>query len=304
MDKFDITTIDIVFYHYPCVDGMASAWIPWRENQHRINDIQFIGCQNDGKSPDTLTNIKNKNILLVDFCFTKSQMIKLKKESKKLFIIDHHESNQRSLQHFDNCIFDLKRSAAQIMWDVQYPESNGYRPWFIEIIADRDLWKWEISNSENIGKGLYSANYYNWEKLEKLYTRLLSGYEDEDKYIFNIVGDTVGKIEQKEISMCLRKAVPTIFTTNNETYNVMLVTCSPHLRSHVGNQLCKNDCDFAAIYQYDFVTNQWWISLRGNDKVNLSKIAEKFGGGGHYNAAGFTIYGSKGQDLHSYFIKK
>ncbi|HEY4504593.1 MAG TPA: DHHA1 domain-containing protein [Candidatus Paceibacterota bacterium] len=31
------------------------------------------------------------------------------------------------------------------------------------------------------------------------------------------------------------------------------------------------------------------ISLRGNGTVDLSKLAMKYGGGGHPNAAGFTL---------------
>ncbi|MDI6850569.1 MAG: bifunctional oligoribonuclease/PAP phosphatase NrnA [bacterium] len=42
------------------------------------------------------------------------------------------------------------------------------------------------------------------------------------------------------------------------------------------------------------VDNQVWrISLRGKNKVNLAKVAETFGGGGHFNAAGCTLKGSE-----------
>ncbi|MEO0258899.1 MAG: bifunctional oligoribonuclease/PAP phosphatase NrnA [candidate division WOR-3 bacterium] len=36
---------------------------------------------------------------------------------------------------------------------------------------------------------------------------------------------------------------------------------------------------------------EWRISLRGKNKVNLAKVAETFGGGGHFNAAGCSIRG-------------
>jgi len=38
--------------------------------------------------------------------------------------------------------------------------------------------------------------------------------------------------------------------------------------------------------------NEWRVSLRGKNKVNLAKVAEFFGGGGHFNAAGFSAKGN------------
>lgn len=38
--------------------------------------------------------------------------------------------------------------------------------------------------------------------------------------------------------------------------------------------------------------NSWKVSLRSRGKVNVAKIAELFGGGGHANAAGYEIEGS------------
>jgi len=43
----------------------------------------------------------------------------------------------------------------------------------------------------------------------------------------------------------------------------------------------------------------WRISLRGKNKVNLAKVAESFGGGGHFNAAGCTLRGSEKEVIDS-----
>jgi phosphoesterase RecJ-like protein len=45
--------------------------------------------------------------------------------------------------------------------------------------------------------------------------------------------------------------------------------------------------------------NIWRVSLRGKNKVNLAKVAETFGGGGHFNAAGCTIKGSEEEVINS-----
>lgn len=43
----------------------------------------------------------------------------------------------------------------------------------------------------------------------------------------------------------------------------------------------------------------WRVSLRGKNKVNLSKVAETFGGGGHFNAAGCTINGNLNEAIEA-----
>ena len=45
------------------------------------------------------------------------------------------------------------------------------------------------------------------------------------------------------------------------------------------------------------------VSLRGKDVVDLSVIAASFGGGGHFNASGFSIDGDKDKELSRLFSK-
>ncbi len=43
---------------------------------------------------------------------------------------------------------------------------------------------------------------------------------------------------------------------------------------------------------YELSLEEWKVSLRANDAVDVSEVAVTFGGGGHKKAAGFTLYGS------------
>jgi nanoRNase/pAp phosphatase (c-di-AMP/oligoRNAs hydrolase) len=83
----------------------------------------------------------------------------------------------------------------------------------------------------------------------------------------------------------------------------MLTTCDYSLISEVGNVLSNlPDIDFAAMYLYSLTDNSWKISLRGGDncEIQLNKIAEKYGGGGHSKACGFTLRDS----MYEYFKLK
>ena len=46
------------------------------------------------------------------------------------------------------------------------------------------------------------------------------------------------------------------------------------------------------IFIYEKAFNEYKVSLRSNDYVDVSKVAAYFGGGGHIHAAGCTMQGS------------
>ena len=47
-----------------------------------------------------------------------------------------------------------------------------------------------------------------------------------------------------------------------------------------------------AIFLYELQTHEFKISLRSGDKVDVSKVAGYFGGGGHKKASGLTMKGT------------
>ena len=318
---------DIVIYHNWCPDGIASAWCFWR-NLHNSRNVQFLGYT-FGISPPP---VEGKKVIIVDFSFSREVLLEMSKVAKYILILDHHKSVERDLKDINseasnvNCIFDMKRSAAQISWDYLYPYEE--RPWFIEVIADRDLWKWSLPYSKTVSKTMSVKGYYTFENLERLYSASINLYpfnynknfsiRDPNKNLSfrdpnsNIINefDYIGKIlieqEEKDVSSTCSRALLTEFTTpKGQKYKVKLVNCPSNLRSEVGNRLANDYCDFVAIWNYDMLTDEWWISLRGSttkNNIDLTLIASQFvRGGGHSNACGFAIKNSKGENLHSYF---
>ena len=47
-----------------------------------------------------------------------------------------------------------------------------------------------------------------------------------------------------------------------------------------------------AVFMYELKQNEFKVSLRSKSELNVSKIAQYFGGGGHKKAAGFTMAGT------------
>ena len=47
-----------------------------------------------------------------------------------------------------------------------------------------------------------------------------------------------------------------------------------------------------AVFMYELKQNEFKVSLRSKEKIDVSKIAQYFGGGGHKKASGFTMTGT------------
>lgn len=314
MNKLKISDFDVCLYHSGCPDGIGAAWCLWRENRINKNTItrrkaqksidtegrllkeiciktlSIHGVRYNEPFPENI--IKGKKVIIVDFSYDRESIKEMCEISEYIFILDHHDTAQRELEGLEeelpnfSCIFDMLRSGVQITWDWCYP--NEPRPWFVEVIADRDLWKWTYPNSKEIGKALYHYGWYNFDGLEKLYT---SEEKEELHGTFLEQGKILTELEKREISRAVTKSVLCDF----EGYKVMITSCSHLIRSEVGSILSeKRDCDFAMTWRYDFETDQWWISIRGIKSCNipLNVLCEKYGGGGHQKACGFAIHDS------------
>lgn len=60
----------------------------------------------------------------------------------------------------------------------------------------------------------------------------------------------------------------------------------------IANQLRYTRGVECAIFMYEIGTQEFKISLRSSEKINVATVAKAFGGGGHERAAGLTMAGS------------
>ncbi len=285
-----IPLYDIVIYHKGCPDGRAAAWVYCSiMKEIGISFTQYIPMD-AGKYPLDL-NVKDKSVLMVDVCPNRNEINIIAKTAKDLTIYDHHKSAQRDVENIglDNVtvVFAMTRSGCQITWDVFYPDKP--RPWFIDIISDRDLWKWEIPNSKELCCYLFSTGYY--EDFDDM--SLLLKFTEEQKQQAIEVGEILLSIEEKQIVSAVKQSLLTEVDVSGVKYKVRLTGCSHNIASEVGNRLAKMDCDFSAMWRYNYEKDEWWISCRTTkDNIDLSIITRQLGGGGHQKSAGFFIRNS------------
>lgn len=275
--------VNVVLYHGGCPDGIGAAYAFFRSNPK----ITFIGVTHNEPPP----KLKRLQIIIIaDFSYDRSILTELSRKHKKIVILDHHSTAKKIFEGWENppenidYIFDMSRSGAQIAWDYCYPDET--RPWFIDGIGDRDLWKFELPFTKEICAALFHMGYYTLRGLEELEKRTKESEFTTNEFIEK--GKLILEVQNKFVNYAVENSSLCEF----QGYKVRLTTCHPSLRSEVGNLLAlKDDCDFAAVWRYNFEVGQWWVCLRGSHKnqISVSDIAEKLGGGGHPKAAGFYI---------------
>ena len=103
----------------------------------------------------------------------------------------------------------------------------------------------------------------------------------------------LGKALLESVLFCGGRCIFTILTKQEmEFYGVT----SKDLGG-VAEQLRLNDSVEVAIFLYEVEKNEYKVSMRSKNIVDVSKIAKRFGGGGHIRAAGFDMSANHPRDI-------
>lgn len=263
----------VVLYHKNCFDGFGGAWAAAKKFG---NQAEYIGMKHGNTLPAAV--LKNRQIYFIDFVFPLALMKKIIKEAEKTIIIDHHITAKKIIKLADDCLFDINHSGAVLAWKYFHPKKTV--PKLLLYIEDLDIWKWKLPYTAEIISylSLYDFNFSVWSRMvEKI------GKNEERK---KIVRD--GKIMIKYRDSIVQKIVKEAEAVRFEGRNVLAVNSSDRtLVSYIGNELAKKHPPFSVIWFSR--QEKLFVSLRSIKGFDVSKIAQKYGGGGHKTAAGFCL---------------
>lgn len=265
----------LVIFHSNCLDGFGSAYAAWVYfHILQKQEAEYLPASHGETPPD----VSGRTVYLVDYAYKRQAMEALCAQAKKVIILDHHITAVNDLagldKQFDNLDMqlDMNRSGAMMTWEYFHTEPA---PRLIACVQDRDLWRWEIPESQDLNAGLMShpfafESWHEWANDQKAYQHLV----DE--------GNAINRYRRQMIEQYKRAAVMGTIAG----FSVPVVNCPRAVVSELLGELAEGQ-PFAAGYT-DKGTRRSW-SLRSNKGgEDVAKIAELFGGGGHKNAAGFA----------------
>lgn len=296
----------LCIYHGNCADGFTSAWIVHRFFKGEVD--LYVGTYQQ-PPPDAA----NRHVILVDFSYKRQVMLELAKLSKGVLVLDHHKSAAEDLAGNDsdftdtnawtgamdwdrfvlNCYqdrcenipvgriytkFDMERSGAGLVWDFFYPGIP--RPSLVDHVEDRDLWRFKLPFTRQIQAAVFSYPYDL-----KVWDELADSFDEFGQTRLVGEGSAIERKHHKDIA----ELTQVVTRMMNIAGHIVPVANLPYtLTSDAGHLLCGETHPFAACY-WDTPKGRVF-SLRSRDNgQDVSEIAEQFGGGGHRNAAGFSV---------------
>jgi len=294
----------LCIYHDKCIDGFGAAWAVRKGLVGE--DVEFFSADYGCEAP----GVTGKHVIIVDFSYSADQLVEMSHKAESVLVLDHHKSAALALASFPKftagcvndmqhgsdhffgyetafakrrargesaiaCCFDMTRSGAMLAWNHFFPGQQP--PDIIRHVQDRDLWQFKLEGTREITTAIYSypSSFELWDhwvanSLTKFHLRtegtaLLRGQAQNIKVMIdnNLVKMMIGG------------------------YAVEAVNAPKMYASEIGNILAKTN-DFGVTY---FDTLEYReFSLRGEvGKIDVSLVAEQYGGGGHVTSAGFKV---------------
>lgn len=286
---------DVVIYHDPCMDGFTSAYAVWVRYKEEAQTIQFIpGNHSKGKQDVEYWNnlVKDKKVVILDYSFDREPLLKMHEIASELVVLDHHKSAEESLGDLDFCHFRQDMSGALISWHAFH--EGGEVPKLFQYVSDRDLWRWKLPYSREINAYIRAQKktFEDWHSL-CLYL------DSEEVFTVAAYGNCMVQ--------CVNALVDTI-ASKSEIWWVndvkVVAVNSSELQSEVCSLLLKHEEGEGVSGCYSIDKGKVTWSLRSVGEIDVSKIAETLGGGGHLKAAGFTLSLEDGQKQINFMSKR
>jgi hypothetical protein len=265
-----------VIYHGNCIDGFTAAWCCWR----KFGDAaEYIPAHYGDAAPD----VTGEDVLIVDFSYPRETLIDMHAKAKSLRVLDHHKTAQADLEGLDFCLFDMSRSGAGLAWDEI---CTGERSGLVAYVEDRDLWRWALPNSKELNAfiGSFEFSFENWHAL---HVTFVNGREQVVAAVE--VGAAILRKETRYVRDMAKQARMVSLAGH-----VVPVVNAPYINtSELVGHLAEHPQGAThvpfAVGWFQRGDGKYQYSLRSRGDFDVSELAKQFGGGGHRNAAGFTV---------------
>jgi hypothetical protein len=293
----NIENIKKVFYHASCRDGTASAMICalaagyWGENQPKFYSVQYGNKWYESLIPE-------EGHLFVDITPPRNRWEEWKEFSP--VVLDHHISSKYITEGLGGIYGNEDESGAILAYKhifvprIPYLEKRLGNIWsekhqlmekidrFAHLISIRDTWKrdspdWEEACHLDAGMSVLEPK----ELVQRALKWDVPNYMDISQFGRHIYGNRMRRahvtLKSSKIHEIKGKKI-LIFNTQDSSTSDM---CDLFNESGI-------DLSIGYFYSSSFQEESLQVSLRSK-VMDVSRISESFGGGGHKNASGFRI---------------
>jgi len=258
-----------VLYHAGCIDGWTAAWAVWR----RLGDhgVTYVPARYGDPPPD----VTGESALIVDFSYPRAVLLEMieKAHNRNVMVLDHHATAQADLDGVPQAVFDMDRSGAGLAWD-HFQGRHG-RPWLIDYVEDRDLWRFRLPDSKAINAWIHAQPRQDF--------RAWSQLSDEGPALAKERGEAVLRYMDSYVEQVSTLSRRCTFAghANIPVVNAPFVAISELVGA------LADGVPFAVGW-HQRADGMFVYSLRSRDDFDVAALAKTFGGGGHRASAGFV----------------
>jgi oligoribonuclease NrnB/cAMP/cGMP phosphodiesterase (DHH superfamily) len=270
----------VCVYHAGCPDGLGAAWAiraGWGD------DVDFIPRGHDDAI--VLERFEGNRVLFVDIAPPPDAYLPLSQSASQLVVLDHHVSAQERFYSQDGLAerleadgheihFDLAHSGAMLAWRWMFNDEAP--PPMLAYVEDQDLWNWALPDTHEINATICSAPR-TFEAWDALAARPVDDLARE--------GAPIVRSNRIEVERAMQSAhAISVGDLQIEAVN------SRFQRAEIGHELASRAAFGPACGAvYRMTGTRVDISIYSIGELNVSEVAGQFGGGGHRNAAGFSV---------------
>ena len=270
----------ICVHHAGCPDGFSAAWATWRGWGR---DGEFIARGHEDRLRGQ--EVEDAFVAFVDIAPQNQELIELAEYAAHIVVIDHHvTASTRLLRDPAVCDaveeaghalhFDMQHSGAVLAWQHFRPDEP--LPPLLAYVEDQDLWNWKLPESEAVNAAIssYPHTFETWDALARL---------DVSELVQQ--GEPILRAQRVDIDRAAHKAAPIVIGESRvEAVN------STTNRAQIGHVLAERALfgePWGCVYRLEGTTVSATLYSIGD--FDVGRIATSLGGGGHKNAAGFTV---------------
>lgn len=288
----------IIFYHYPCMDGLTAAWILSQLYPH-AELKPFV----HGQPPEYLDLHPKQDIIFVDCAPPPDVFLSLVNEHRSVRILDHHAGMRvlytEAALSFACHIEEVPLEGSSfILNDQRYSGAGLALEWakrlnkvtslqnlsVIPYVQDHDLWAFKLEGSQAV-KAYLHVHVDIFDSLTTNFTKLRDF--DAPKAISK--GQTYLDLQEylvKKMSFP-ELILPSNFFPGEQIEGILMAYSSVYI-SELGNALARQSSAGIGMVWHLTATGEVKVSLRSIEK-DVARLARLFWGNGHERAAGFNL---------------
>lgn len=309
-----------ILYHADCLDGFGAAYAAWR----RFGDAARYQPMHHGESWRN-QDLAGHNVFILDFSFPADDLLAMARVARSVCLLDHHvtaldpwreklrgdaDTGLSIFRHPElplTLAFNLEKSGARLAWEHFHPGQPI--PLALAHIEDQDIWRFRLPGTRPFCRALRlnPFDFGAWDGLvgaagsdqSDVYRKMVAEGEAIERFLAleverlangRLAMAVILKGEPIDPLQALRHGLPVIEADGQAWRAVrgLAVNASAVFASELGNRLAELSGSFGLIWQLSG-DGEVKISIRAQGNVDVAKLAENYGGGGHANAAGFRM---------------